>query len=112
MHSAQQPPGRFVLQAGIAAAHAQAPTFDATDWSAIAALYDRLAVVWPSPVVEVNRAVAHAYAEGPLAGLAMLEQLDDDPRLRGYHYLPAARAELLRRAGRTSRSRRCLPAGP
>ncbi|MFZ0322643.1 MAG: sigma-70 family RNA polymerase sigma factor [Actinomycetes bacterium] len=91
-------PGRFLLQAGIAAAHAEAPTFEATDWPAIAALYDRLAAVWPSPVVEVNRAVAYSYASGPEVGLAMLSHLEDDPRLRGYHYLPAARAELQRQA--------------
>ena len=101
LRSSSQPAGRFLLQAGIAAAHAEAPTFDATDWAGISALYDRLAMVWPSPVVEVNRAVAHAYAQGPQAGLSLLDQLTDDPRLRDYHYLPATRAELLRRAGRT-----------
>ena len=101
LRSSSQPAGRFLLQAGIAAAHAEAPTFDATDWAGISALYDRLATVWPSPVVEINRAVAHAYAEGPQAGLTLLDQLTDDPRLRDYHYLPATRAELLRRAGRT-----------
>lgn len=101
LRSSTRPAGRFLLQAGIAAAHAEAATFEATDWIGIAALYDRLADTWPSPVVEVNRAVAHAYAEGPGAGLALLDPLSDDPRLRGYHYLPATRAELLRRAGRT-----------
>ena len=101
LRSSSQPAGRFLLQAGIAAAHAEASAFEATDWAGIAALYDRLATVWPSPVVDVNRAVAHAYAEGPQAGLTLLDQLTDDPRLRDYHYLPATRAELLRRAGRT-----------
>ena len=101
LRTSSRPAGRFLLQAGIAAAHAEATTFGATDWRGIAALYDRLADAWPSPVVEVNRAVAHAYADGPGAGLALLERLDGDPRLRGYHYLPATRAELLRRAGRT-----------
>jgi RNA polymerase sigma-70 factor, ECF subfamily len=101
LRSSTQPAGRFLLQAGIAAAHAEADTFDGTDWAGIAALYDRLSDAWPSPVVEVNRAVAHAYAEGPGAGLALLDPLSDDPRLRGYHYLPATRAELLRQAGRT-----------
>ncbi|MFN8168223.1 MAG: sigma-70 family RNA polymerase sigma factor [Candidatus Nanopelagicales bacterium] len=94
------PPGRFTLQAAIAAAHADASTWDATDWLVILALYDRLLATWPTPVVAVNRAVALSFASGPEAGLAALDPLRDDPALRAWHYLPAARADLLRRAGR------------
>jgi RNA polymerase sigma-70 factor, ECF subfamily len=93
-------PGRFAIQAAIAAVHAEAPTYAETDWREILGLYDALLEVWPSPVVELNRAVAVAMVEGPAAGLAALERLDDDPRLAGYPYLPAARADLLRRLGR------------
>jgi RNA polymerase sigma-70 factor, ECF subfamily len=93
-------PGRFSIQAAIAAVHAEAPTYAETDWREILGLYDALLEVWPSPVVELNRAVAVAMVEGPAAGLAALERLDDDPRLAGYPYLPAARADLLRRLGR------------
>lgn len=95
-----RPAGRFVLQAAIAAVHAEAGTFAETDWAAVVALYDRLRVVWPGPVVEVNRAVALSYLSGPEAGLAALDLLRDDPRLASFHYLPAARADLLRRLGR------------
>ena len=95
----EQPPGRFVLQAAAAAVHAEAPTFAATDWSALVALYERLQLVWPSPVVTVNRAVAVSFATGPAAGLVVLDELADDRRLDGYHYLPAARADFLRRLG-------------
>jgi RNA polymerase sigma-70 factor, ECF subfamily len=91
-------PGAYVIQAAIAALHARAPRFEATDWPQIAALYAELARVDPSPVVAVNRAVAVGFAEGPDAGLAMLDGLDDD-RLRRYQPLHATRAELLRRAG-------------
>jgi RNA polymerase sigma-70 factor (ECF subfamily) len=96
-------PGRFVLQAAIAALHAEAPSYAATDWGQIVALYDLLLGAWPSPVVRLNRAVAVAMADGPEAGLAALDRLDADSRavLAGYHYLPAARADLLRRLGRT-----------
>ena len=97
--SPQRPPGRFVLQAAAAAVHAEAPTFAATDWSALVALYEQLQRVWPSPVVTVNRAVAVSFAVGPDAGLAVLDELTDDRRLDGYHYLPAARADFLRRLG-------------
>ena len=92
-------PGPFQLQAAIAALHAQSPSFAATDWRQIAALYLRLAQLDPSPVVEVNRAVAVALADGPDAGLAVLAPLADDARLDRYQPLHAARAELLRRAG-------------
>ncbi|MGC4071693.1 MAG: RNA polymerase sigma factor [Nibricoccus sp.] len=90
------PPGPYALQAAIAALHAQARSSDETDWPQIAALYGVLAHWHPSPVVELNRAVAIAMAEGCEAGLALLNQLD----LPGYHRLPAARADMLRRLGR------------
>lgn len=96
----RRPPGRYALQAAIAAVHAEAPTWDATDWSRIVALYDQLCATWPSPVVALNRAVAVAMADGPLAGLAELDRLVGEPQLRGYPYLPAARADFLRRLGR------------
>ena len=92
-------PGPYQLQAAIAGLHADAPSFAATDWPQIAALYGRLAQLDPSPVVEVNRAVAVALAEGPDAGLVVLEPLNADARLDRYQPLHAARAELLRRAG-------------
>jgi RNA polymerase sigma-70 factor (ECF subfamily) len=94
-------PGRFTLQAAIAAVHAEAPTYADTDWREILGLYDTLLAVWRSPVVELNRAVAVAMVDGPAAGLAALESVAGDPRLAGYPYLEAARADLLRRLGRT-----------
>jgi RNA polymerase sigma-70 factor (ECF subfamily) len=93
-------PGPYALQAAIAAVHDEAQDAATTDWPQIAALYDLLAQVAPSPLVELNRAVAVAMRDGPEAGLARLDELADDPRLRGYHLLPAARADLLRRLGR------------
>ena len=93
-------PGPYQLQAAIAACHAQASTAAATDWPQIAALYGELARVTGSPVVELNRAVAVAMADGPGAGLARLEPLAASGALAGYHHLPAARADLLRRAER------------
>jgi RNA polymerase sigma-70 factor (ECF subfamily) len=90
------PAGPYALQAAIAALHAQAPSFAATDWPQIVRLYDLLARLQPTPVVALNRAVAVAMAEGPERGLALLDQL----HLPGYHWLPAARADLLRRLGR------------
>jgi RNA polymerase sigma-70 factor (ECF subfamily) len=92
--------GSYQLQAQIAAQHATARSAAATDFTRIAELYARLARVAPSPVVELNRAVAIALADGPNAGLALLDELDADPRLAGYHLLPATRADLLRRSGR------------
>ncbi len=92
--------GGYQLQAQIAAQHATAATAAATDFARIAELYGRLARVSPSPVVDLNRAVAVTLAEGPDAGLALLDVLDRDPRLAGYHLLPATRADLLRRGGR------------
>jgi len=93
-------PGRFAAQAAIAAVHAQAPDYDHTDWPLLVARYDDLLRAWPSPVVELNRAVAVAMAAGPDAGLAELARIEADGRLAGYRYLHAARADLLRRAGR------------
>jgi len=93
-------PGRFALQAAIAAVHAEAPSYAETDWREVLSLYDVLLGVWPSPVVALNRAVAVAMVEGPAAGLAAVDAIADDPRLAGYPYLAATRADLLRRLGR------------
>jgi RNA polymerase sigma-70 factor (ECF subfamily) len=92
--------GRFALQAGIAALHARAPSYAETDWPQIWALYGKLQRVWPTPVVALNRAVAFAMIRGPEAALAELELIERDGRLAGYHYLPAVKADLLRRMGR------------
>jgi RNA polymerase sigma-70 factor (ECF subfamily) len=92
-------PGRFALQAAIAALHAAAPSYAETDWSQIVTLYDALLRVWTSPVVALNRAVAVAMAQGPAAGLAQIGELEADGRLGAYRYLPAAKADLLRRLG-------------
>jgi RNA polymerase sigma-70 factor (ECF subfamily) len=93
-------PGKFVLQAAIASLHAQAPSYAETDWAQVVVLYDELLKVWPSPVVALNRAIAVSMVDGPAAGLGELQVLEDDGRLDGYHYLPAAKADLLRRLGR------------
>ncbi|MDQ1734221.1 MAG: polymerase sigma-70 factor, subfamily, partial [Pseudonocardiales bacterium] len=99
-------PGRFVLQAAIGALHAEAPSYQDTDWRQIVGLYDLLLTRWPSPVVSLNRAVAVAMCDGPEAGLAEIDALDSAQEggtrsvLAGYHYLPAARADLLRQLGR------------
>lgn len=95
-----RPPGRFALQAAIAAVHVEAPGYEQTDWAEIVTLYDLLLRAWPSPVVALNRAVALAMACGPDAGLAEIRGLEADGRLGGYRYLPAAKADLLRRLGR------------
>jgi RNA polymerase sigma-70 factor, ECF subfamily len=94
------PPGRFALQAAIAAVHAEAPSYGETDWRQVLGLYDELLRAWPTPVVELNRAVAHAMVGGPQAGLADIEAIERAGRLAGYRYLPAAKADLLRRLGR------------
>lgn len=94
------PPGPYVLQAAIAACHARATTAESTDWPRIAALYDGLAVVAPSPVVEVNRAVAYAMAFGPAAGLAIVDALTAERSLENYHLLPSVRGDLLAKLGR------------
>ncbi len=100
LRAGARPPGPYALQAAIAAVHAQAPTAAATDWAQIAALYGVLARVHPSPVVELNRAVAVAMSGDLVRGLAMVDELDHGGEIAGYHLLPAARAELLRRLGR------------
>ena len=92
--------GPYALQGAIAACHARARTADATDWARIAALYGSLADVVPSPVVELNRAVAVGMAEGPARGLALVDALLSEPELRAYHLLPAVRGDLLARLGR------------
>src|SRR5204862_1811087 len=94
-------PGPYQLQAAIAAVHAEAPSAEATDWVEIAALYGELARLVPSPTVELNRAVAVAMADGPAAGLALVDRLAGDDGLAGSHLFHATRADLLRRLGRT-----------
>ena len=96
--------GPYRLQAAIAAAHARAPSWGDTDWPGIAALYGQLARLAPSPVVELNRAVAVAFATGPAEGLAVVDAVADDPRLARTHVLPATRADLLRRLGRRDKA--------
>ncbi|WP_368367272.1 RNA polymerase sigma factor [Actinomadura sp. WMMA1423] len=100
-----EPPGPYVLQAAIAACHAQAPTAEETDWAQIASLYEILARVAPSPVVELNRAVAVGMADGPGKGLELADALVDEPALRGYHLLPSVRGDLLARLGRLEEAR-------
>ena len=98
-------PGRYVLQAAIVACHARARRFADTDWERIAGLYERLAEAMPSPVVELNRAVALSMAFGPAAGLALLDQLVAVPALRNYHLLPVARGDFLAKLGRPAEAR-------
>jgi RNA polymerase sigma-70 factor (ECF subfamily) len=95
-----QAPTRYAVQAALAAVHAEATTWDDTDWTEIVGLYDVLHGLWPSPVVALNRAVAVGFRDGPEAGLAALAPLRDEPALATYAYLSAARADLLRRLGR------------
>lgn len=97
---ARRRPGPYQIQAAIAACHASAATATATDWPQIAGLYGRLAAVTGSPVVELNRAVAVGMAEGPEAGLRLVDELEASGALARYHLLPATRADLLRRLGR------------
>ena len=92
--------GTYTLQAEIAACHARAPTAGDTDWERIATLYDALAQIAPSPVVELNRAVAVGMAFGPAAGLELVDALRAEPSLRSYHLLPSVRGDLLRKLGR------------
>lgn len=101
----RRPPGRFALMAAIAAVHAETPSWDATDWQEIVGLYDLLVDIWPSPVVALNRAVAVGLAEGPAAGLEALDALATEPLLATYSYLASARADFLRRLGRTGEAR-------
>jgi RNA polymerase sigma factor (sigma-70 family) len=104
-----QPPGGglgpYALQAAIAACHARARTAPETDWTRITALYDALAQLAPSPIVEVNRAVAYAMAFGPAAGLEIVDALGGEPLLEGYHLLPAVRGDLLAKLGRFAEAR-------
>jgi RNA polymerase sigma-70 factor (ECF subfamily) len=97
--------GPYQAQAAIAACHATAPDAASTDWPRIAALYAELARLAPSPVVDLNRAVALAMADGLPAGLALVDELVASGRLDGYYLLPATRADLLRRAGRAGEAR-------
>ncbi|PYR73995.1 MAG: RNA polymerase subunit sigma-24 [Acidobacteria bacterium] len=97
--------GWYTLQAAIAACHARARTAEDTDWPGIARLYDELAAQAPSPVVELNRAVAVAMAFGPAAGLALVDGLTSEPALREYHLLPSVRGDLLKKLGRLEEAR-------
>ncbi|MGN7920137.1 RNA polymerase sigma factor [Lysobacter sp. ESA13C] len=99
---AQRP---YALQAGIAACHASAPTAQDTPWPRIAALYQQLAVLTPSPVIELNRAVALSMAFGPAAGLELVDTLIDEPSLKHYHLLPTVRGDLLFKLGRRDEAR-------
>ncbi len=102
--TATRTPGRFTLQAAIAGVHAAAPSSAETDWPRVVTLYDQLLAVWDSPVVALNRAAALSFVPapdgGPAAALTEIDRLATDPRLAGYPYLPATRADLLRRLGR------------
>ena len=97
--------GPYVLQGAIAACHAQARSADETDWARIAALYDALAQITQSPVVELNRAVALSMAFGPEAGLELADSLMDEPTLKNYHLLPSVRGDLLAKLGRMNEAR-------
>ena len=97
--------GPYQLQAAIAACHATVPDVESTDWPQIAALYAELARLAPSPIVDLNRAVAVAMADGIPAGLALVDEIAASGRLDGYHLLPATRADLLRRAGRAAEAK-------
>jgi RNA polymerase sigma factor (sigma-70 family) len=97
--------GPYTLQAAIAACHARARTAEETDWTRIVALYDALAQLMPSPVVELNRAVALGMAFGPAAGLEVVDSLTTDPALAGYHLLPSVRGDLLAKLGRFDEAR-------
>ncbi len=104
----RRPLGPYTVQAAIAACHARAHTFADTDWEAIVALYDALAQLAPSPVVEVNRAVAVLHADGPQAALDAIDAVADDPRLARYHLLGAVRGDVLLRLGRNAEAAQCL----
>ena len=97
--------GPYALQASIAACHARAPTLEETDWERIVALYDGLAQLSPSPVIELNRAVAIGMAFGPAAGLEIVDELTSEPALRSYHLLPSVRGDLLKKLGRLDEAR-------
>jgi predicted RNA polymerase sigma factor len=104
--SLKAPLGPYALQAAIAACHARASTPEDTDWKQIVALYDALAQVMPSPVVELNRAVAVSMAFGPEAGLELVDALADEQALRDYYLLPSVRGDLLAKLGRAHEARR------
>ena len=91
-----------MLQAAIAALYAAAPSHEQTDWPQLVALYDALLRIWPSPVVALNRTVPLSMSAGPQAALAEVERLERDGRLANYQYLPAVKADLLSRLGRTT----------
>ncbi|MFJ2861984.1 RNA polymerase sigma factor [Kitasatospora sp. NPDC087314] len=97
--------GPYAVQAAIAACHAKAARYQDTDWATIAALYGRLLVLTPSPVVALNRAVAVSMAQGPAAALELVDELAAEPALRGYHLLPSVRGDLLARLGRAAEAR-------
>ncbi len=97
--------GPYALQGAIAACHARARTAEQTDWTRITALYDALAQLTPSPIVELNRGVAYAMAFGPAAGLEIVDPLIADPQLAGYHLLPSVRGDLLAKLGRFDEAR-------
>jgi predicted RNA polymerase sigma factor len=97
--------GPYALQAAIAACHARAHAAEETDWTRIVALYDALAQLLPSPVVELNRAVALGMAFGPAAGLEVVDALRAEPSLEGYHLLPSVRGDLLAKLGRFEEAR-------
>jgi RNA polymerase sigma-70 factor (ECF subfamily) len=99
-------PEKYVLQAAIALVHAQAPSYEETDWASIVRLYDELTVAWPTPIVALNRAVAVSMVRGPEFALSEVEALDAQGELASYHYLPAIKADLLRRVGRLEEARR------
>jgi RNA polymerase sigma-70 factor (ECF subfamily) len=99
-------PEKYVLQAAIALVHAQAPSYEETDWASVVRLYDELMVAWPTPIVALNRAVAVSMASGPEFALEVVEALDAQGELSSYHYLPAIKADLLRRVGRIEEARR------
>jgi RNA polymerase sigma-70 factor (ECF subfamily) len=100
-----EPARRFALMAAIAALHAEAPSWEETDWREIIAIYDALLIEWPSPVVALNRAVAVGIADGPEAGLAAISVLTNEGQLLGYNYLASTRADFLRRLGRSDEAR-------
>jgi len=104
------PIGRFALQAAIDAVHAEAPSYADTDWPQLLQLYAELQKAWPSPVVALNRAVVLAMVEGPEAALAQIAAIERDGHLAGYRYLPAAKADLLRRLDRRTEAERAYRA--
>jgi predicted RNA polymerase sigma factor len=97
--------GPYAMQAAIAACHARARTADATDWKRISTLYEELGELAPSPIIELNRAVAVGMAHGPAAGLAIVDTLRSEPSLKSYHLLPSVRADLLAKLGRSEEAR-------